>query len=95
MQHEIRRYYRNPQVVPYDDLYAVDEPILKVALCDTNGPTKEAYPVMHEALGDAYELLISGDCWMDIMVQGCDQGCRLAGIARAYGHHTGGNHGIR
>lgn len=48
--HEIQRYYRNPQVVPYDDLYAVDEPILKVALCDTNGPTKEAYPVMHEAL---------------------------------------------
>ena len=31
MQHEIQRYYRNPQVVPYDDLYAVDEPILKVA----------------------------------------------------------------
>ena len=57
MQHEIQRYYRNPQVVPYDDLYAVDEPILKVALCDTNGPTKEAYPVMHEALGDAYELV--------------------------------------
>ena len=57
MQHEIQRYYRNPQVVPYDDLYAVDEPILKVALCDTNGPAKEAYPVMHEALGDAYELV--------------------------------------
>ena len=24
MQHEIQRYYRDPQVVPYDDLYAVD-----------------------------------------------------------------------
>ena len=74
MQHEIRRYYRDPQVVPYDDLYAVDEPILKVALCDTNGPAKEAYPVMHEALGDAYELLISGDCWMDIMCKGVTKG---------------------
>lgn len=85
MQHEIQRYYRNPQVVPYDDLYAVDEPILKVALCDTNGPTKEAYPVMHEALGDAYELLISGDCWMDIMCKGVTKGAALQGLQERMG----------
>lgn len=85
MQHEIQRYYRDPQVVPYDDLYAIDEPILKVALCDTNGPTKEAYPVMHEALGDAYELLISGDCWMDIMCKGVTKGAALQGLQERMG----------
>ena len=85
MQHEIQRYYRDPQVVPYNDLYAVDEPILKVALCDTNGPTKEAYPVMHEALGNAYELLISGDCWMDIMCKGVTKGAALQGLQERMG----------
>ena len=85
MQHEIQRYYRDPQVVPYDDLYAIDEPILKVALCDTNGPAKEAYPVMHEALGDAYELLISGDCWMDIMCKGVTKGAALQGLQERMG----------
>lgn len=85
MQHEIQRYYRDPQVVPYDDLYAVDEPILKVALCDTNGPAKESYPVMHEALGDAYELLISGDCWMDIMCKGVTKGAALQGLQERMG----------
>ena len=78
MQREIQRYYRDPQVVPYDMLYAVDEPILKIALCDTNGPTREAYPAMRDALGDKYELLISGDCWMDIMCKGITKGANAA-----------------
>lgn len=85
MQREIQRYYRDPQVVPYDMLYAVDEPILKIALCDTNGPTREAYPAMRDALGDKYELLISGDCWMDIMCKGITKGAALRELQERMG----------
>lgn len=66
-------------------LYAVDEPILKIALCDTNGPTREAYPAMRDALGDKYELLISGDCWMDIMCKGITKGAALRELQERMG----------
>lgn len=85
MQKEIQRYYKNPQIVPYSALYQVDEPILKIALCDTNGPAKEAYPVMKAALGDKYELLISGDCWMDIMCKGITKGAALKELQERMG----------
>ena len=31
-----------------------------------------------DALGDKYELLISGDCWMDIMCKGITKGANAA-----------------
>ena len=41
--------------------------------------------MMHEALGNAYELLISGDCWMDIMCKGVTKGAALQGLQERMG----------
>lgn len=86
---EVRRYYRSFQILPYDELYATQEPILKIAICDMQNPVANAYPILHKAIGDDYELLISGDCWMDVMCKGVTKGaavgslCERLGLTRA------------
>ncbi len=82
---EVQRYYREFQVRSYEMLYAVDEPILKIAVCDMHDPVKNAYPVLHKAIGIDYELLISGDCWMDVMCKGITKGAAVTALQERLG----------
>lgn len=85
MQEEIKRFYLQFKKVAYETLYTVDEPILKIALCNMNGPEQETYPAMQNAFGDDYELLISGDCWMDIMRKGITKGAAVTALQERFG----------
>lgn len=85
MQQEISRFYLTFQKIPYEALYEADEPILKIAICDTTGPEHTTYPALHALLGDDYELIISGDCWMDIMCKGITKGNALKALQEQFG----------
>lgn len=85
MQEEIKRFYLQFETMPYTSLYKVEEPVLKIALCDMNNPAKQTYPVMYNAFGDAYEMFISGDCWMDIMCKGITKGAAVTSLQERLG----------
>lgn len=74
---EVGRYYTSFRVLPYEELYQVEEPILKIALCNMHGTQELVYPVMEQAFGQTLELLVSGHCWMDIMMAGVNKGAAL------------------
>ena len=74
VRQEISRFYADFQILSYDKLYQVDEPILKIALCDQQTLEQKTYPAVQTLLGEEYEQLISGDCWMDIMEKGITKG---------------------
>lgn len=82
---EIGRFYLNFRAVPYASLYAVDEPVLKIALCDMKTLESETCPAVHALLGDAYEQPISGNCWMDVMQKGVTKGAALCKIQEYLG----------
>lgn len=82
---EIQRFYRSFQAVPYQQLYMVDEPILKMALCNLHGTAKHVYPIMWDAFGTAYELSVSGANWMDIMNKGITKGAAVISLQERLG----------
>lgn len=77
MEQEIRSFYRNFQILPYEALYQIEESILKIAICDMNHPETTSYPVIHAALGDDYEQPVSGEHWMDVMCKGVTKGAAV------------------
>lgn len=85
MQTEIKRFYLHFKTVSYETLYTIDEPVLKIALCDINGPEHQTYSVMQNAFGSDYELFISGDCWMDIMCKGVTKGAAVNSLQERLG----------
>lgn len=85
LMQEIRRYYWDIQELPYDALFQVEEPILKVAVCDKNGPETHTYPLLHQILQERYELLVSGDCWMDVMCKGITKGTAVRQLQEQLG----------
>ncbi len=85
VQEEIGRYYKAFQRVPYESLYQVEEPILKIALCNMKGTERHTYPMVHQVFGDSLELLISGAVWMDIMCKGIHKGAALADLQERTG----------
>jgi len=59
---EICRFYQNFRVLPYEEMYQVTEPILKIALCNKHTLESRTCPAMFAIFGDSYEQLVSGDC---------------------------------
>lgn len=82
---EIKRYYFSFQSVPYQNLYAIDEPILKIALCNLMGTAKHVYPIMMQEFEKTHELSVSGKYWMDIMCKGITKGSAVAMLQERLG----------
>lgn len=79
---EAKKYYAQLSVV--DDLLAVDDQILKVAVYDFVSAEENTAPLLHD-LTATHQIVVSGHHWVDVMNQGVDKGVGLKALQRALG----------
>lgn len=75
-------YYARLEVV--DDLLAVDDTVLKVAVYDFGGAEAGAATRLAD-LGDAARVLVSGEHWVDVMSPTADKGTALRAVQATLG----------
>lgn len=56
------------------------DPIIKIALCAMDGSLEQVYTALQESFGAEYEVVISGDVWMDMMCKQVSKGNALSDI---------------
>lgn len=78
--HNVLHYY----VKEVPDLTEVEEPFLKLAMCDFNGTGKtEAF--FKERFSSEISVVTSGNLWVDFIAPGANKGTALADITRHLG----------
>ncbi len=82
---EINNFYFQFNTFPYDELYHISDPVMKIALCDMAGPAEHIYPILNPLLGEQYELAVSGALWMDIMCKGVHKGAAVRTLQERMG----------
>lgn len=85
VSNEIHHYYQNGVALPYEELYHLPEPILKIALCDMKTLEIQTYPIVRQTFRDALEIVISGDYWIDLMQKDVTKGSAVAGLQESLG----------
>lgn len=79
---EVARYYVRHRVV--DDVAAVDDEIVKVALFDF-GPVEERTAPALAPLADTHQVVVSGEHWVDVMNRTAHKGAALRRLQRELG----------
>ena len=79
---EAARYYARLEVV--DDLLAVDDQVLKLAVYDFGEAEKVTAPRLAD-LKATHQVVVSGHHWIDVMNQGVNKGVALAQVQAALG----------
>lgn len=79
-EQEITNFYVQFSAIPYAELYTVTDPIIKIALCAMDGSLEQVYTALQESFGAEYEVVISGDVWMDMMCKQVSKGNALSDI---------------
>ena len=78
----VRRYYRSLEVV--DDIDAIDEETLKVAVHDAADAETDLAPLL-APLGRSHRVVVSGGHWIDLMGRDVDKGVALRALQRTTG----------
>ncbi len=79
---EASRYYARLETV--DDLLAVDDDILKLALYDFGDAAAELLPSLVD-LRDTHQVVVSGEHWIDVMDLGANKGVAVRELQRELG----------
>lgn len=79
---EVEKYYAKYSVV--DDLDAVSDDLLKLAVFDFHGAERAAREIF-DAFGEEQQVVVSGEHWIDIMRNGVDKGRGVEALQRALG----------
>jgi len=79
---EVRTYYARLEVV--DDLLAVDDQILKLAIFDLDGGEEHTAPAFAD-LAATHRVVVSGEHWVDIMNTTVNKGVALRALQAALG----------
>ncbi|MGY4645162.1 Cof-type HAD-IIB family hydrolase [Cellulomonas sp. URHB0016] len=79
---QVRPYYALLEIV--DDLTAVDDDVLKVAVYDF-GPAEEGAGPLLAPFGEDDRVLVSGQHWVDVMSRTVDKGTALRSVQSALG----------
>jgi HAD superfamily hydrolase (TIGR01484 family) len=79
---EVARYYVRHQVV--EDVAAVDDEIVKVALFDF-GPAEERTAPALASFADTHQVVVSGEHWVDVMNRTAHKGAALRRLQRELG----------
>lgn len=79
---EVERYYLRLEVV--DDLLTVEDDFLKIALHDSVSSEQGLLPVF-ELLRPEFQVVVSGQHWLDIMPLGANKGSGLRHLQQALG----------
>lgn len=79
---EAEKYYARLEAV--DDLRAVDDGVLKLAVYDFASAERTAGSVFGE-VARTHQVVVSGEHWIDVMVRGVDKGQGVAALQRSLG----------
>ncbi|MFF7987973.1 Cof-type HAD-IIB family hydrolase [Streptomyces sp. NPDC007901] len=79
---EVRQYYVTHHIV--DDLTAVDDDVIKVALFDFGPAARTTAPAL-AAYADTHQVVVSGEHWVDVMNRTANKGTALRGLQRELG----------
>ncbi|MBN9198419.1 MAG: Cof-type HAD-IIB family hydrolase [Microbacterium ginsengisoli] len=79
---EAHRYYAALEVV--DDLLAVDDEIVKLAVFDFAGADASAFPALAH-LRATHQVVVSGECWVDVLNVDVNKGHALTRLQQALG----------
>lgn len=80
---EVGRFYKKHCAV--DDLFAVNETIYKVAVCDELGTLSHGKPALDGIFGTRLNVQASGEVWMDVMASGVSKGTALKALQERLG----------
>ena len=80
---EVRKYYLH--YVCVDDITAVDDEIVKVAVCDSKGPRNNSLPILTELFSKELYVAETGPYWVDVMNIGINKGAALEKIQNKLG----------
>ncbi len=80
---EVGRFYKMHSAV--DDLFAVNEMIYKVAVCDETGAMTHGKPALDRIFGTRLNVQVSGEVWMDVMASGVSKGSALKALQEKLG----------
>lgn len=80
---EVRKYYLH--YICVDDITAVDDEIVKVAVCDSKGPRTNSLPVLTEMFSKDFYVAETGPWWVDVMNIGINKGAALKKIQQELG----------
>ncbi|MET7612507.1 Cof-type HAD-IIB family hydrolase [Streptomyces seoulensis] len=79
---EVRKYYVSHRVV--EDVTAVDDEIIKVAVYDFGSAEHGAGPAL-APFADSHQVVVSGEHWVDVMNRTANKGAALRGLQRELG----------
>ncbi|WP_189819102.1 Cof-type HAD-IIB family hydrolase [Streptomyces olivaceoviridis] len=79
---EVRKYYVEHRIV--EDVTAVDDEMIKVALFDFGSAEHTTAPALAE-FAATHQVVVSGEHWVDVMNRTADKGTALRGLQRALG----------
>ncbi|MET8768651.1 Cof-type HAD-IIB family hydrolase [Streptomyces sp. NPDC004658] len=79
---EVRKYYVEHRIV--EDVTAVDDEVIKVALFDFGSAEHTTAPALAE-FAATHQVVVSGEHWVDVMNRTADKGTALRGLQRAFG----------
>ncbi|MDT0165349.1 Cof-type HAD-IIB family hydrolase [Actinotalea sp. AC32] len=79
---EADRYYALLAVV--DDLLAVDDEVLKVAVFDFGSAARTTAPALAR-FAEAHQVVVSGEHWVDVMNPGTHKGAAVRRVQEAFG----------
>jgi Cof subfamily protein (haloacid dehalogenase superfamily) len=79
---EVARYYVRHRIV--DDVTAVDDDILKVALFDFGSAERTTAPAL-APFADTHQVVVSGEHWVDVMNRTANKGAALRRLQRELG----------
>lgn len=77
---EVRKYYLH--YICVEDITAVEDDIVKVAVCDSKGPRNNSLPVLTELFSKELYVAETGPWWVDVMNLGINKGAALEKIQR-------------
>lgn len=67
------------------DLYAIEDDVCQIAICDIRHPDKNAYPVLSKKFAGRLAVQTSGSWWMDVMNAGVSKGSALTRLQKMLG----------
>jgi len=80
---EIQKYYHRCEYV--DDLLAISDDFIKIAICHFDGSEENVYPTINDAFGHKHKVVVSAKIWLDIMNANASKGAAIKYLQNTLG----------
>lgn len=80
---EISKYYA--KVTYVNDLLAVQDEIIKIAVLNFNGTEQNVYPVVNPLFSESHQVVVSARIWLDFMEKTASKGTAIKCLQQKFG----------